>query len=57
MKPLYPLFQGWTDSPDWRVKPLPCCGDNYMDMVKISKGLVVQEGFLTKEAEYTFGRE
>lgn len=28
-----------------------------MDMVKISKGLVVQEGFLTKEAEYSFGRE
>lgn len=26
-------------------------------MGKISKGLVVQEGFLTKEAEYTFGRK
>jgi len=53
MKPLYPLFQGWTDS--WRVKSLPCCGDNYMDMVKISNGLVVQEGFLTKEADTLLG--
>lgn len=53
IKSLYPLFQGWTDSPGWRVKSLPCCGDNCKDMGKIRKGFVV----LTKKAEYTSGRK